>query len=104
MQQGSFVASSLEERAAVLAGQEESLQMQLDRLRDPQHVAARAKKLGMVPASSPAFIRLSDGKVLGKPKPGVAPPPPKAEPTATPTPDSTAGAEVSPPPSGGRSR
>jgi hypothetical protein len=67
MQQGSFVASALEERAAVLAGKEESLQMQLDRLRDPQHIAARAKKLGMVPASSPAFIRLSDGKVLGKP-------------------------------------
>jgi hypothetical protein len=68
MQQGSFVASSLEERAAVLAGQEESLQMQLDRLRDPQHVAARAKKLGMVPASSPAFLRLGDGKVLGNPE------------------------------------
>jgi hypothetical protein len=67
MQQGSFVASALEERAAVLAGKEESLQMQLDRLRDPQNIAARAKKLGMVPASSPAFIRLSDGKVLGKP-------------------------------------
>ena len=68
MQQASFVASSLEERAAVLAGKEESLQMQLDRLRDPQHVAARAKKMGMVPASSPAFIRLTDGKVLGNPE------------------------------------
>ena len=67
MQQGSFVASAMEERAAVLAGKEESLRMQLDRLRDPQHIAARAKKLGMVPASSPAFLRLSDGKVLGKP-------------------------------------
>jgi hypothetical protein len=67
MQQGSFVASALEEKAAVLAGKQESLQMQLDRLRDPQHIAARAKRLGMVPASSPAFIRLSDGKVLGEP-------------------------------------
>ena len=67
MQQASFVATAMEERAAVLAGQEESLQMQLDRLRDPQHIAAKAKKLGMVPVNSPAFIRLSDGKVLGKP-------------------------------------
>jgi hypothetical protein len=67
MQQASFVASSMEEQAAVLAGKEESLRMQLHRLRDPQHVAARAKKLGMVPSSSPAFIRLSDGKVLGRP-------------------------------------
>jgi hypothetical protein len=31
-------------------------------------VAARAKKLGMVPASSPAFLRLGDGKVLGNPE------------------------------------
>jgi hypothetical protein len=67
MQQASFVATSMEEQAAVLAGKEESLRMQLDRLRDPQHVASRAKKLGMVPASNPAFIRLSDGKVLGSP-------------------------------------
>ena len=67
MQQASFVATSMEERAAVLAGKEESLRMQLHRLRDPQNVAAHAKKLGMVPASSPAFIRLSDGKVLGRP-------------------------------------
>ncbi|HEU4514514.1 MAG TPA: hypothetical protein VFR87_15510 [Nocardioidaceae bacterium] len=83
MQQASFVASSMEERAAVLAGKEESLRMQLHRLRDPQHVAARAKQLGMVPSSSPAFIRLSDGKVLGRPavaEPGngirIAPLPP----------------------------
>lgn len=67
MQQASFVTSSMEEKAAVLAGKEESLRMQLHRLRDPQHVAARAKKLGMVPSSSPAFIRLSDGRVLGRP-------------------------------------
>jgi hypothetical protein len=69
MQQGSFVTSSLEETAAVLAGKEESLRMQVHRLRDPQHVAVRAKRLGMVPATSPAFLRLSDGKVLGSPLP-----------------------------------
>lgn len=67
MQQGSFVVSSMEEQASVLAGKEESLRMQLHRMRDPQHVAERAKRLGMVPAGSPAFIRLSDGKVLGRP-------------------------------------
>jgi hypothetical protein len=71
MQQSSFVTTSMEEKAAVLAGKEESLRMQLDRLRDPQHIAARAKRLGMVPAGTPAFIRLSDGKVLGRPTPAV---------------------------------
>ncbi|HSE70831.1 MAG TPA: hypothetical protein VLA97_08745 [Nocardioidaceae bacterium] len=68
MQQASFVATSMEQRAEVLAAKEQSLQMELDRLRDPQRVAARAQALGMVPAPSPAFIRLSDGKVLGQPE------------------------------------
>ncbi|HET6627296.1 MAG TPA: hypothetical protein VFG63_12980 [Nocardioidaceae bacterium] len=67
MQQASFTATALEEHAAVLDAKEQSLQMTLDTLRDPQRVAARAKRLGMVPASSPAFIRLSDGTVLGTP-------------------------------------
>jgi cell division protein FtsB len=67
MQQASFVATELEATAAALDAKEQSLQMQLDNLRDPQKVASRAQKLGMVPASSPAFIRLSDGQVLGNP-------------------------------------
>lgn len=67
MQQSSFLATSMSEKADVLAGKEESLRMQLDRLRDPQHLAVAAKRLGMVPASNPAFLRLSDGKVLGRP-------------------------------------
>ncbi len=43
--------------------------MDLDALRNPQRVALQAKELGMVPASSPAFVRLGDGTVLGKPTP-----------------------------------
>jgi hypothetical protein len=60
MQQSSFVATSMEEQATVLAAKEESLQMQLEQLRDPQRVATRAKRMGMVPASA-AFVWLSDG-------------------------------------------
>lgn len=67
MQNGSFVTTSLEARATALAAKQESLQMTMDRMRDPQRVAARAKRLGMVPAASPAFLRLSDGQVLGNP-------------------------------------
>ncbi len=67
MQQTSFTATSLQEQASVLAAKEQSLQMELDQLRDPQKVAVRAKRLGMVPATSPAFLRLADGKVLGSP-------------------------------------
>jgi len=67
MQQLSFTATALQGQASVLDAQEQSLQMHLETLRDPQRVASRAKELRMVPASSPAFIRLSDGQVLGNP-------------------------------------
>jgi len=67
MQQLSFTATALQSQASVLDAQEQSLQMHLETLRDPQKVATRARELQMVPASSPAFIRLSDGQVLGNP-------------------------------------
>jgi type II secretory pathway pseudopilin PulG len=72
MQQASFTATALEERAAVLDAREQSLQMQLETLRDPQRVAMEARRMGMVPPSNPAFIRLSDGKVLGDPTPATS--------------------------------
>ncbi len=67
MQQVSFTATSLQNRADALTAQEQSLSMQLAHLRDPQVLAQRARKLGMVAPPEPAFIRLSDGKVVGDP-------------------------------------
>lgn len=67
MQQASFAATALEQQASTLSAREQTLRMELDVLRDPQHVAERAQALGMVPATSPAFLRLSDGKVVGVP-------------------------------------
>ena len=72
MQQVSFTATALENHAARLNAKEQSLQMQLERARDPQALAVRARKMGLVPPASPAFIRLSDGKVLGTPAPALA--------------------------------
>jgi hypothetical protein len=72
MQQSSFTATAMEERASVLDAREQALQMRLAVLRDPQRVAERAQHLGMVPPASPAFIRLSDGKVLGNPQPATS--------------------------------
>lgn len=69
MQTASFKATAMEERATVLDAKEQALQMRLAVLRDPQRVAEEAQRLGMVPPASPAFIRLSDGKVLGQPQP-----------------------------------
>ena len=63
--------TAMEDRAAALEAKQQSLDMELDALRDPQRVAVRAKEMGMVPPNAPAFIRLSDGKVLGKPSPAT---------------------------------
>ena len=72
MQQASFTSTAMEERSAALDAKEQSLVMELDALRDPQRVAVKAQEMGMVPATSPAFIRLSDGKVLGSATPAAA--------------------------------
>lgn len=67
MQQASFQATALEDRADALAAQQQSLSMDLEKLRDPQRLATAAKALGMVPPPTPAFVRLSDGRILGEP-------------------------------------
>jgi hypothetical protein len=71
MQQVSFKATAMEQRAEVLDAQRQGLQMDLDRLRNPQRVAGQAKRMGMVPAAGPAFLRLDDGAVLGTPTPAT---------------------------------
>jgi hypothetical protein len=48
MQQASFAATTLEERAASLSAREQTLQSELQALRDPQHVALLAAQAGMV--------------------------------------------------------
>ena len=72
MQQASFTATALQDRATQLDATEQSLQMDLERLRNPQRVALHARRMGMVPPPSPAFLRLPDGKVLGSPAAAVA--------------------------------
>lgn len=67
MQQASFEATALETRAEALAAEQQSLSMELEHLRDPQRLATAAKALGMVPPTNPAFVRLSDGRILGEP-------------------------------------
>jgi hypothetical protein len=67
MQQAAFAATTLEERASSLTAREQTLQMELDVLRDPQNVAEAAQKQGMVLPCGSATLRLSDGKVVGEP-------------------------------------
>ena len=65
MQQASFAATALDAQATTLSAREQTLKMELDKLRDPQRVAQQAVKLGMVPPGAPAFLELPSGKVLG---------------------------------------
>ena len=87
MQQASFAATALEGQARTLAAREQTLQMELEALRNPQQVALTAQRLGMVPGCpQPAFLDLRDGTVRGEPcragtaagprlLPGLPPPP-----------------------------
>jgi Flp pilus assembly protein TadG len=72
MQQASFASTALEDQANTLAARQESLEMDLDRLRDPQRIAGAAQRLGMVQAGAPAFVTLGSGKVTGVPTPATA--------------------------------
>lgn len=72
MQQSAFTQTRMEDRAARLEARQQSLAMSLERTSDPQRLAVRARNLGLVPAVHPAFVRLTDGKVLGDTTPAAA--------------------------------
>ena len=72
MQQASFTAASLERQAAALAAQEESLDAELEALRDPQRVAQEAQAMGMGVPAAPTFIHLGDGRITGPRTPVAA--------------------------------
>ncbi|MGA8248932.1 MAG: hypothetical protein WB797_18645, partial [Nocardioides sp.] len=85
MQQASFAATSLQQQSDALLARQQSLQTQLDRLRDPQVIALKAQRMGMVLPGSPAVLELKTGRILGSPAPAtrldtlrlLAPPPVK---------------------------
>jgi hypothetical protein len=69
MAEGSFTLHRLQSTSGELADTQEALTAAIDAQRSPANLASRATKLGMVPSDSAAFLRLSDGKVLGVAKP-----------------------------------
>ena len=98
--QGAFKLSDLEARSGILTDTAEQATAAVDEQRSPRTLAAQAQQMGMVPAQSMAFIRLSDGRILGVAKPALdsqrltvittpsAPPP--APPGTTPAPPPSA--------------
>jgi hypothetical protein len=65
MAEGSFTQHQLEATSGELADTQDALTQAIDAQRSPGTLASRATRLGMVPADSAAFLRLSDGAVLG---------------------------------------
>jgi hypothetical protein len=71
--QDAFRLHALTVEGRALADREQVLEREVETLRTPRNLAARARELGMVPTGSPAFLRLEDGAVLGAEVPAEAP-------------------------------
>lgn len=92
LNQGSFELSRLEKQTTELSDERQALQQEVDRLSAPDALERQARRLGMVPGGSPAFLN-PDGSLSGVPgsesgAPSVyrAPAPPlRSLPAATPS-------------------
>jgi hypothetical protein len=84
--QGSFRVHDLEREVGLLADEEQALQQKVAELAAPARLAQQARSLGMVPMTTPAFLRASDGKVLGRPSAAVGAVPQWAAPVVRPQP------------------
>ncbi|MBM0128144.1 hypothetical protein [Pimelobacter simplex] len=72
MQQASFRETALRNQATDLGAQQEALEMELQELNDPAHVAAAAEKLGMVmPSTGAGVLHLGSGRISGDPQPAT---------------------------------
>ena len=92
---GSFRTQDLTATSRALADQSQALSEDIALQAAPQRLSAKAAALGMVPSGSVAFLRLSDGKVLGVAKPATAAP----TPSVTSTPPTVTAAPGTPAPS-----
>ncbi len=71
--QGAFRQFELELALIKAAESEEALAATVQAAEAPIEVERAARKLGMVPAAAPVFLRLADGAILGEPVPAPAP-------------------------------
>ena len=73
--QDAFRVYGLSQQGRALADREQALEREVETLRTPKNLAARARALGMVEAGSPAVLDLSTGAGLGAEVPAAAPTP-----------------------------
>ena len=72
--ENAFRLDALQRNQQTLDRTEDGYNRQLANFESPSNLAAAARRLGLVPADSPAFIKLPDGKVLGVPRPASGKP------------------------------
>ncbi|MGL5816551.1 MAG: hypothetical protein ACRCYR_03240 [Phycicoccus sp.] len=72
MAKGAYTMRDLGRQSDELADTQDALGQSVQAVSGPGPLARRARELGMVPAGSAAFLRLSDGAVLGVAQPAVA--------------------------------
>lgn len=73
--QDAFHLHALTKQGKELADREQALAREVETMRTPRNLAAKARSLGMVQSAAPAFLRLPDGAVLGAEVAAPAPPP-----------------------------
>lgn len=72
MQAQAFELQQLTEDARDLHTEQAALERVVSEMESPRNLGARALVYGMVPSQTPVYLRLSDGKVIGRPEPAEA--------------------------------
>ncbi len=67
--ENSFTLDNLRTQQAALDEHEQQLSRQLADLESTGNLSAQAARLGLVPAGTPAFLTLPNGKIVGVPQP-----------------------------------
>jgi hypothetical protein len=72
--ENAFRLADLHSKQSQLDEQEQQLNQQLANDRSPNSLYAAARRLGLVPAGTPAYLQLPDGRKLGVPQPATGTP------------------------------
>ena len=72
LSQGAYEISALSKQQTQLTWEKQAVTDDLLEVSSPQFIAANAQALGMVISGTPAYLRLSDGGIVGVPAAGTA--------------------------------
>ncbi|MFI9640112.1 hypothetical protein ACIG87_08590 [Micromonospora sp. NPDC051925] len=67
--ENAFKLQQLQQQQARLDVDQQQLEKQIEEAKEPGNLTAEARKLGLVEAGEPAYIRLPDGRLIGVPQP-----------------------------------